>query len=181
MNKILLTLTAAALLSGCEKLAGNTPEQKAAAREAAALAEAKVASKLAALKTGGPAAGAAAGKAGEALVSLLCASPGLMEDVENNLYLLEALSGEGGGAEEVRRHVLDARAQYSAVLRKSLPERGASYEEFLAYAGRTLPGLAAPEGKLAFKTFVKEKCPGRAALAETAAAGMIRYCADPAY
>ncbi len=189
MNKSIILLAAAAFLcAGCDKLPKSAAAQKklAAAEEAAAKAQAKFASRVAAESAAKGAAGGAVesaagggvkaagkpGDAGEALVAMLCSSPKLMENIESDMDLLEALSGEGGDREEVKRKSLAFRKRYRTAIEKKLSARGATYEEFFSYA----LGRAIPAQKHKFKTLIEEKCPrGDKALVEKTAGGLMYY------
>lgn len=173
MNKYIILLAAAAFLcAGCDKLPKSEAAQKklAAAEEAAAQAQAKLAARVAAgsgAKTAGK-----PGSAGAGLVDMLCASPKLMESIDSDMYLLEAVSGEGGDREEIKRQFLEFRNRYRPVVEKELSARGATYEEFTSFA----LGQAAPEQNKAFKALIGEKCPrGDKALLEKTAGGLVHY------
>ena len=193
MNKSIILFAAAAFLcAGCDKLPKSEAAQKkqAAAEDAAAKAQAKFAARLAAkgetrsatVAAAGSEAVAAAGgeviaagdpgNAGAALVGMLCSSPKLMGNIESDLDLLEALSGEGGDPDEVKRKFLEFRERYRTAVEKKLSARGATYEEFLSYA---LGQAAAPQ-KQKLKTLVEEKCPrGDKVLVEKTAGGLMYY------
>ncbi|MCX5786540.1 MAG: hypothetical protein NTX59_12720 [Elusimicrobia bacterium] len=174
MNKSIILLAAAVFLcAGCEKFADTMAARQklSAAQEAAAKAQAKFEAKLDARVVAVKAAGKS-GNAGSALAAMLCSSPKLMEDIEGNMDLLEALSGEGGDRDELKRQFIKFRKRYRTVLEKELPARGATYEEFYQFA----LGQATAEQKQEFKTLVSEKCPrGDRALVEKTAGGLMHY------
>ena len=188
MNKSIILLAAAVFLcSGCEKLSNKiainkgAPDQKTADAQAAA---AKAADKVAARIAAGAAAKAAdnskttgTGQAGEALVAILCSSPKLMEGIESNMDLLEALSGEGGDPGEVKRQLLELQKHYRTIMETALPAHGATTAEFSRYAMKMMPSQATAEQKQKFKALITEKCPrGNKALVEKTAGGLMRFC-----
>jgi uncharacterized protein YceK len=186
MNRYIILFAAVSLLcSGCEKITDKAAaDQKvAAAQEAAAKATAKVTTKLAAraaAKAAVSATDAEARQAAEALVGLLCSSPKLMEDIESDMNLLEALSGEGADRREAGRQFLESQKRYRAMLEKALPARGSTYKGFSKYAMGMLPGQVTADRKLKFKALIDEKCPrGNRALVEQTAGGLMSYCAGP--
>ena len=168
---LLLFLAAAFFCGGCEQVKEKVAEHKkkvTVAEEAAAMAQAKFAARAAVRPAGGP------GKAGAALASLLCSSPRLMEDIEGNMDLLEALSGEGGDKSELKRQFLESRAHYRSILEKELPARGATFEEFSSYAMDQ-----GADQKQKFKALAAEKCPrGDKDLVEKTAGGIMYYFTD---
>ena len=200
MNRYIILLAAAALLSaGCDKISDkvssirkseisqkmSSDQKLATAQEAAAKARAKLAAKIAARvaarasgrTAGGPVNSEALRAAGE-LVGMLCSSPKFMDDVESNLDLLEALSGEGGDRNEVKRQFRESQKRYCGMLAKTLPSRGATYAGFTQYAMNMLPNQATADQRLKFKTLIKEKCPrGDQARLEKTAGGLMSYCA----
>jgi hypothetical protein len=169
MNKSIILLAAAAfLLAGCNKFADK--KKVTEAQEAAAKAQAKFAAR-AAMKT----AADRAGKAGEALIGLLCSTPKLMEAVEGDLDLLDALSGEGGDRAEQKQQAAEFRKRYRPTLEKGLASRGSSCEELSRYAA----GQASAEHKQKFSALVAQKCPrGDKALVEKTAEGLMHYYAS---
>ena len=191
MNKNIILLTAAALLcAGCEKLTdrAGAARKVAAAEQAAAKATAKFtaakeAAARAAAKTAAKAAGlpstAEARQGGAALLGLLCASPKLQEEIESDIYLLEALSGEGGDKQEVRRQFQQSQKRYRALVEGSMPRYGATYNGFSQYAIEMLPGKTTEKQKLEFRKRIAEICPrsdpGRI---EKLAGSIMYYCVD---
>lgn len=197
MNKSIILLAVSAFLcAGCDKLPKSAAAQKklAEAEDTAAKAQAKFAAKLAAKREvevaakvaagGAPqsAAGVAVkaagnpGNAGAALVGMLCSSPKLMENIESDIDLLEALSGEGGDRNEVKQKSAAFRKRYRKTLEKKLAARGATFEEFSSYA----LDQAAPEQKQRLKALVGEKCPrSDKALVERTANGLMHYFTAP--
>ena len=184
MNRYIILLAAAAFLcSGCDKLADTVGSGKkaAAAQEAADKAAARVAAMSAARTAAKEAGGSTAVQARQeaaALVGMLCSSPKLMEDIENNMYLLEALSGEGGDRGEVRRQFQEQQRRYRAMMTKALPARGADYGNFSRYAAEMLPGRVTEGRKREFRALISEKCArGNRDLVEKTANGLMYYCA----
>lgn len=177
MKKSIILLAAAAFLSaGCEKITNSAAAEKkmAVAKEAAELATAKVAARL----EGGASAAENPGAALAALTGLLCASPKLMEDIEGNMDLINALSGEGGDREEMKRQIQSFQRRYREALEKGLAARGSNYAEFCGLAGQMSPGSATQEQKQKFKALISEKCPlGDKILVEKTADGLMRYAA----
>ena len=172
MNKHIVLLAAAAFLcAGCDQVKERVAEHKkkvTVAEEAAAKAQARFTAR-ASMKPGGK-----AGNAGAALAGLLCSSPALMDDIEGNMALLEALGGEGGDPAELKRQFQESRGHYRAILERELPARGATYEEFSVYAEDR-----SAEQKQKFKALVSEKCPrGEKELVEKTFNGLMRYFAD---
>lgn len=175
MNKNIILLAAAAFLfTGCERVKEKAAEQKqkvTIAEEAAAKAQAKFAAR-AAFKDEANA--VSAGQSGAALAALLCSSPKLMDDIQENMDLLEALGGDGGDRSEQKRQFLASRNHFRAIVEKELPARGATFAEFASYAR----GQNA-EQKQKFKALISEKCRrGDKELVEKTAGGLLRYFAD---
>ncbi|HNT97558.1 MAG TPA: hypothetical protein PKK31_04740 [Elusimicrobiales bacterium] len=178
MKKNLILIAAAAFLcAGCEQIIDKEAAKKkrADAEEAAAKASARFANRG---KTVSTPEGVRAG--GEPLVAILCASPRFVQDIEENLDLLEALSGPGSDPAEVNRQFLEIRERYRAHMKNVLPKRGSSYEEFSAYAKAMKPPNLAPEARKTLGALITEKCPKRnRARIERAAAGLMNYCEGP--
>ncbi len=175
MSKHMILLAAAAFFcAGCEQVKEKAAEREkktAAAEEAAAKAQARFAARAEGSAAGNP---GKAGNAGAALAALLCSSPKLMEDIEENMALLEALGGEGGDPGELKRELLASRGRYRAILEKELPARGATFAEFSSYARNQ-----SPVQKQKFRTLVSEKCPrGDKELVEKTAGGLMRCCPE---
>jgi len=194
MNKNIILLVAAALLcTGCEKLAelaGKAgTERKVAAAEAAAakatarFAAAKEAAARAEVRKKATAAGlpatAEAQKGAAGLIGLLCSSPKLLEEIESDKDLLDALSGEGGDKQEVRRQFLRMQKRYRARVEKAMLASGATYSDFTQYAAEILPGKATATQKKEFRARIAEKCPRRnPERIEKMADGLLYYCLD---
>lgn len=175
MNKNTILLAAVTLiLSGCDQGGENSAGQNkkiAIAEEAAAKAQARFAARSV-VKMEGSA--VISGNSGAALAALLCSSPQLMDDIQENIDLFEALGGEGGYHSEQKRQFLASRKHFRAIIEKKLPARGATFAEFSSYA----VGQSA-EQKLKFKALVSEKCPrGDQELVEKTADGLLRYFAE---
>lgn len=175
MNKHIILLAAAVFLcTGCKQVTERVAEHKkkvAVAEEAAAKAQARFAARASAKAEG---IAVNSGKVGAALAVLLCSSPKLMEDIEGDMALLEALGGEGGDPGEIKRQFLASRGQYRVIIERELPARGATYEEFSVYAMDR-----SAEQKQKFKALVWEKCPrGDKELVEKTAGGLMRYFTD---
>lgn len=179
MNKNIVLIAAAAFLfAGCDKIklldTDAARKKRTAAQEEAEKAQARFAAKLAA---GAVHEEAGPGNAATALAGLLCSSPGLMDDIEGDIDLISALSGEGGDPGEVKRQVSQFRRRYRRVIEKELPARGATFEEFSGYAA----GWSNAEQKKKFAAIVAEKCPrGDKARIENTAAGLLSRFAAPA-
>lgn len=173
MNRSIILLAVAAFLcAGCDKLPKSAAARKklAADQEVASQAQAKLAARIAA--GGMDQAAGNPGNAGAALVGMLCSSAKLMENVESDLDLLEAFSGEGGDRDELKRQVLEFRNRYRPIMEKGLSARGATFGEFSSYA----LGQAAAEQKQKFKALVAGKCPrGDKDLVEKTAGGLMYY------
>ncbi len=180
MKKSLLMAAAAAfMLAGCEKILDSEGYAKkmAAAEEAAKAAQARVDAMQTAKATGSVST-AEGGKAARALVLLLCSSPALVEEVENDAYLVEALSGPGSDKNEARRQFLELQEKYRGILRKNLPRAGSSYEDFALYAAGAMPGKASAAQKREFLGILSEKCPkGDPLRLQAAAGGLMFYAA----
>ena len=183
MNKSIFLLAAAALLcSGCDKFSDKEISQKKtkAAEEAAVKAGAKYAARLAAApvtESAVPSVTGEAGQAGEAMIGLLCASPSLMEDLEGDMDLIKALSGEGSDPADVKHQFLELQKRYRGIMQKALPARGASYQEFTRFATAMLSGPANLEEKLKFKALITQKCPrGNKPLVEKTAGALMQFC-----
>ena len=179
MNKSIVLLAAAAFLcAGCENITDKAAARQklVAAQETAAKAQVRLAAKLAdRVAAVGKTAGKS-GDAGAALAVMLCSSPKLMEDIEGKMDLLEALSGDGGDRDELKRQLIGFRKRYGPMLEKELPARGATYAEFSQFAR----GQAIAEQKQKFKALVGEKCPlGDKALVEKTAGGLMYYFTAP--
>lgn len=155
---ILIMAAAALMCAGCERIIDKEAarEEKAAAEEAAELARARFENR--GKTVSGPGGDPATGKA---LTALLCSSPGLVEEIEGNMYLLEALSGPGNDPRELRRQRLELRMRYRTFLNKALPAHGSSYEEFAAYSRAMGTGEPSPEAGRALGALIKAECPGR--------------------
>lgn len=182
MKRPLILLAAVFLLGGCEKLLDREGYAKKmeAAEEAAKAAQARVEAMKTAKATGSSSP-AGERKAAEALVALLCASPGLVEEIENDVYLVEALSGAGSDKAEARRQFLELKEKYRAILRKNLPRAGSSYEDFAGYAAKAMPGRASDTMRKEFTGILAGKCPrGDMARLEKAAGGLMFYTAAQA-
>lgn len=175
MNKNIILLAAAAFLfTGCDQVKERAAERQkkaAAAEEAAAQAQARFAAR-AAVKAEDKAAGS--GKSGAALAALLCSSPKLMDDIQENIDLLEALGGEGGDRGEQKRQFLASRKHFRPIIEKELPARGATFAAFSSYSN-----AQSEEEKQKFKALVPGICPrGDKELIEKTAAGLLRYFED---
>jgi hypothetical protein len=169
----MLLAAAVLFLGGCDKFisTASSRQKKAAAESVSSLAQAKFAARLAQKSVGDK-----AGRVGDTLAALLCSSPKLVEQIEGDKDLLDALSGEGGDNEELKRQFADSRGRYRAMLERQLPARGIAFTDFAAYsAGRENPGQ-----KAAFKAVLVKKCPGGdQALLEKSADDLMYYFAKP--
>lgn len=178
-RSLILAAAAAFLLAGCEKVLDKEGYAKKmdAAQEAAKAAQARVEAMKTAKATGAVST-AEEGKAARALLALLCASPALVEEVENDAYLVEALSGAGSDKTEARRQFLELQEKYRGILRKNLPRAGSTYEEFARYAVNAMPGRASAAQKKELLGIVSEKCPkGDPLRLQEAANGLMFYAA----
>ncbi len=170
MNKRNMLIAAAVLaLAGCGKFGDKAAAEKkqAEAQEAVTKAQAKLETRLAYKpETSNP------GAAGGALVSLLCSSPRLVEDIANERDLLDALSGAGGDGEEAKQQFINSRNRYRTVLERKLPPRGASFEDFKRYAA----GRDDAEQRRRMKALITRICPrGDEAALEKAAGDLMYY------
>ncbi|MDT8285500.1 MAG: hypothetical protein RQ748_00185 [Elusimicrobiales bacterium] len=170
--RFILIAATALMCAGCEQIVDKEAARKkiAAAEEAAALARER-------FENRGTTDSEGSLKTGKALTELLCSSRDLVEDIENNMYLLEALSGPGNdpGAAQLQRAEL--RARYRAFLEQALPSHGSSYEEFAAYTKATGTGNPSPESKRALGTLIRGQCPERdKTRIENAAYGLMKLC-----
>lgn len=162
------------MCAGCERIINTESAQKerAAAEEAAALARERFENRGKTVSDSEE-----TRKTGKALVALLCASPGLVEDIEGNLYLLEALSGPGNDPAAARNQFLELRTRYRSFLRETLPKHGSSYGEFAAYSAAMGAGKPSPEGRRALGALISGQCPERdKAKIEKAAFGLMKCC-----
>ena len=169
MKKSIMLLAAVMLLAGCDKIMKSEDAKKKAAE--AVVASEKAQAKLAARLTAKPEKAADTGKAAGALVSLLCSSPKLMEDIESSTVLLEALSGEGGDRNELNQQLQDSRKRYRPVIERNLPARGASFEDFMGLVAVR----EAPDQQQKLKALAAARCPrGDKDQVEKAAGGLLR-------
>ncbi len=169
MNKRNMLIAASLLaLAGCGKFGDKAAaeKKKAEAQEAVTKAQAKLETRLAYKpENSNPNA------AGGALVSLLCSSPKLVEDIANERDLLDALSGAGGDGEEAKQQFINSRNRYRPVLERKLPARGASFEDFRRYAA----GREDAEQKRKLKALIAKVCPRGDEAALEKAAGDLTY------
>lgn len=149
-------LLAALLLAGC----GKSQKELAAEAAAAAKAQAEAAAAAeAARKAAGPTEQEKR-RAAEVFVGLVCGSPRLIDDAETNLDLLEAFSGEGADRAEAEIQLKKLRSYYTALLRRELPARGASYEALEKFAPGVLPPQQDAEGTKFYRTLILTGCRG---------------------
>lgn len=184
MKKHLILLAVSAfLLTGCEKILDKEGYAKkmGAAEEAAAAAQAKVAAMTAA-KALGTSSSAEDRKAAGAMALILCSSPNLVEELEGDASMLEALSGEGIDKNEAARQFLEFQKKYRAAMQRALPKAGSTYEDFSRYAAKARPGSASDAQKKEFIGILSEKCPrGDMASLEKAAGTLLLYSAPAAH